>query len=100
LLSERDGALLTVSSDPMEKSAEVVKRNNLAFPLLADDQLEAITRFGVLHKDGRPVGGDIAIPSHFLFNKAGELVWQDISGRTKDRPTPATLVATIRQYGN
>jgi peroxiredoxin len=73
-----------------------VEKAGLRFQILDDSDLIAIRKFGVLHPDGRPTGGDIALPAQFLFDKDGRLVWQFVSRRAADRLPAAEVMQRVR----
>lgn len=58
----------------------------IGFPLLADPGLEVASRYGVAMK-----GRDIAVPSVFIVDRAGRIVFSKIGENVIDRPTPAAL---------
>ncbi|MCG3128782.1 MAG: hypothetical protein CHACPFDD_03674 [Phycisphaerae bacterium] len=73
-----------------------MQRHDLPFPILSDTERHVIRAFGVLHAGGAPNGGDIAIPSHFLIDRDGRIVWRFIATRVQNRPDPAELIGRIR----
>ncbi len=92
------GRLLAVSVDPPQRSAQVVERNGLEFPILADTEREVIRAYGVVHAGGGPEGGDIAIPAQFLIGRDGKILWRFVSSHVQYRVDPDELLRTIREH--
>lgn len=87
--------MLAISADTPAESRAVAEKNKLEFPLLADPSGNVIRQFGLLHPNGKPTGGDIAIPAQFLFNKNGVLTYSFVSRRPQDRLAPVTIAEQI-----
>lgn len=93
------GRVLAISTDAPADSARVVQRNRLGFSILSDKDGTAMEAYGVKHAGGGPDGSDIAIPSYFLINRDGVIVWRRVSQRVQDRPSPDEAIAEIRRLG-
>lgn len=87
--------VVAVSVDPPTRSAEVVRRGRLPFPILADEEGRMIRAMGLLHKGGGPGGGDIAIPAQVLIGQAGDVLWERVADRIQDRPDPQTTMDDV-----
>ena len=89
--------MLAVSVDPPEASKPIVDRYGLTFPVLSDVNHDALRAFGVVHEHGNPIdGGDIARPATFIVDRAGRIVWRDLSENWRVRPHPGDLLARAR----
>ncbi|QOJ15948.1 MAG: redoxin domain-containing protein [Planctomycetia bacterium] len=96
-MQRRGGRLLAVSTDPPERSARVVERNRLPFDILSDGESALTRAFGVLHPGGAPSGADIAVPSHFLLDSNGRVLWRWSAGRISDRIHPGEVLRAIHE---
>lgn len=95
-LKLRGGRLLVISVDPPETSREVIRKQRLGFSILSDGDCRVIRDFGVLHRGGGLEGNDIAVPSMFLINRQGRLVWFRKATRITDRPDPREVLTVIQ----
>ena len=85
--------VLAISTDPPEKSREIVDAYSLGFPLLSDVDLRAIDGFGVRHEDGDPTSpGDIARPATFILDREGRIVWRDLTENWRIRVRPERIL--------
>lgn len=75
----------------------MVKRNKLPFDILSDADATLTRAMGVLHAGGAPSGADIAVPTHFLFDAGGRVVWRWSATRISDRVHPDEVLAAIRR---
>lgn len=94
-LLEKGGSLVAISADQPAQSRTVALKNEIEFPLLSDPDCEVIREFGLFHENGRPGGGDIAIPAQFLFDSTGKLVYHFESSRPQDRVAPLEMAERI-----
>jgi len=56
-----------------------------------------IRRYGLLHQNGSPFGGDIAVPAQVLVDRDGTILWRRKAHRITDRPTPDQVLDAIGQ---
>jgi peroxiredoxin len=96
-LKKRGGRLLAVSVDPPGRSFQVVSKYSLNFPILGDVNREVIREYGLVHAKGAPDGSDIAIPSMFLLDREGRIVWRRVSSRIQDRVDPQEVLTKIAE---
>lgn len=95
-MKSQNGALLAISADNTTNARKTAEKNDLRFPVLADEKLEAINAFGVVHRGGGPGKSDIALPAQFLFDRDGELVWHYITRLAPTRADAEELLARVR----
>ncbi len=96
-LKRRGGQLIAVSVDRPEESADVVNRQHLPFPILADTDRTVIKSYGLVHHGGGPKHDDIAIPAHMLIERGGQIAWRHVAHRFQDRPYPSTILQEIEK---
>ena len=87
---ERNVRILAVSVDPPEITREHAEKMGYAYPVfLADEKMEVIRRFDLVHEDGSfaVTGGDVARPAEFLLDPNGVIRWRFLAEtyRTPDR---------------
>ena len=99
-LKRRGGRLWAISVDSPRKSREVVNRNKLEFPILADIDRKVIAAFGLVHEGAGPHGRDIALPAHVLIDRQGRIAWRHVAKRIQDRPNPKDVLEQIRALDN
>ncbi len=90
------GGLLAVSVDPPATNAKVRADRRLPFPIASDETREAVRAFGVLHERAGPGASDIALPSMFLIERGGHIVWSHVAARIVDRPDPTDVLERVR----
>lgn len=95
-MQRRGGRLLAISVDSPADSLRVVQSGKLSFPILSDADRRVIQAYGVVHSGGGPRGEDIAMPSMFLVDRSGKIVWEHVARRVVDRPSPEAVIAAIR----
>ena len=88
--------MFAASVDAPDKARDVMTKAKLAFPVLADESRAATQAFGVLHAQGSPEGKDVPIPSMFLINRDGKIIWQRVAKAVQDRPDPEDVIVAIR----
>jgi peroxiredoxin len=88
--------LVGVSVDPPVRSSEVVERQQLPFPILADQRRGLIRQFGLLHPGGGPGGSDIALPAHVLIDSEQRVRWMYVADRVQNRLAPEEVVEHVR----
>ena len=88
---------VAISVDAPSDSKPVVKRTDLPFDILADQDRSLLTDLGLLHKGGGPGGSDIAVPSIMLVNAERRILWQYRSTRIQDRVSPQDVLDHVRR---
>lgn len=95
-MKKNGGHLVAASVDPPARAREVMSKAHLSFPILADESRAATKAFGVLHVKGSPKGEDIPMPSMFLLNRDGKIIWERVAKAVQDRPDPLDVIEAIR----
>ena len=87
---------VAISVDTPEESRALCKKAGYTFPLLSDAKTEAITRYGILHKDAVQKGHDIARPAEFLVDRNGIVRWRNLTGELRVRARPEEMLDAAR----
>lgn len=87
--------LLAVCVDAPSESRKVVDKNDLGFPILADEDRTVIKAYGLVHAGEGPKGTDIAIPAHVLIARDGRILWRHVSKRIQDRLAPKDVLEQV-----
>ena len=87
---------VAISVDTPEESRALCKKAGYTFPLLSDPKTEAITRYGILHKDAVRKGHDIARPAEFLVDRNGIVRWRNLTGELRVRARPEQMLEAAR----
>ncbi len=79
----------------MKKLAE---KENYNFTVVADPEVKISKEYNVFGKpiDYEMIKVELAIPSTFLINPRGEIVWRYIGTKT-DRPKMETIISAIEE---
>jgi peroxiredoxin len=100
-LRDRYGEFLDLGAEVVAVSAESlptatleVAAAGLPFPVLSDDDLSVIGRYGVAH-DQEPEGRRIARPSAFLIDGSGVLRFGYVGEHASDRPAIGVLLLAL-----
>lgn len=93
------GRLLAISTDPPEKSREVVERRKLNFSVLSDPDAMILKAYGLAHEGGGPRGATIAMPAIVLINPQGEIVWRRKAQLIQDRPASEEVLDAVARFG-
>jgi len=94
-LVDQGGTLLAVSVDSIADNKRVVEKNKLPFPILSDEEHRVISSYGVVHKGGAMDGSDIALPSMFLIDCHGNIIWRYVAKKVQSRLDPKVLLKLI-----
>jgi peroxiredoxin len=92
---ERRCAVVGVSADQVEASAQLARDAALAFPLLADPTLGTTDAYGLRYRAGGPNGQDIATSASVLIDGHGIVRWTVVGDNFRVRPTPARVLAAV-----
>ncbi len=90
---KRDAAVLVVFPGPSERVAEFIQQTGgkapggFPFPLLLDKDTAAVGRLGIK--------GDLARPSTFIADKAGNVVYAFVGETSTDRPSLKAILAQL-----
>jgi peroxiredoxin len=85
------GRVVGISTDPLEKSAELSESLGLTYPLYGDLDRTTIKAWHI-HAAER----DIAVPSTFVVTRAGRVVFRYVGERPSDRPSFDSVLAAVR----
>lgn len=90
-------AIITITPDPIEMTAELKKEMQLPFTILSDPDLAVIRSFGIFHED-EPKGRTLpyAKRATYLLDRDGTVLWRHIGRETKDRPKLADLIEALK----
>ena len=80
---------------PLKRLAE---KENYKFTVIADPEAKISNAYKVFGKpiDYEMIKNELAIPSTFLINPKGEIVWRYIGTKT-DRPKMETIIDAIEE---
>ncbi len=81
---------MAISVDGAADSATLAGRYRLTYPLLTDPGLKTALAYGVAME-----GRDIAIPSLFVVDTTGDVVWRYVGTSIVDRPHSATIIDVL-----
>ncbi|MDW4525132.1 peroxiredoxin family protein [Rossellomorea marisflavi] len=90
--------IIGISSDSLDNLKEMVDKEDITFPILSDEKLEAIKAFDVFyHGEDAPYEdhGQHGEPAYFLVNEKGEILYQQKQTGPFGRPHPNELRKTI-----
>ena len=94
---ERAGiAVLAVSPDPSEESQKLADSLRLGYRFLADRDLAATRRWGLVQSRGGPEGQDVPRPSTVVLDRDGVVRWFSVSGNFQVRPDPGVVLRVVR----
>lgn len=88
--------LVAVSVDPPRQSRDVVRRGQLPFSILSDEQRTVTRALGLVHRGGGPDGSDIALPAHLLLDRTRRVRWRYVADRIQNRLSPETVLENVR----
>ncbi|MGD6817218.1 peroxiredoxin family protein [Metabacillus sp. 84] len=92
--------LITISTDKKEDLKKMAEDNSLTFPILADEQLEALKSYDVFyHGEDAPYEdhGAHGEPAYFLIDEDGKVLYQQRQTSPFGRPA-VTELRKIVQY--
>jgi peroxiredoxin len=94
-LDERRCAVVGISGDAVEASAQLARDAALSFPLLSDQTLATAEAYGLRYRAGGPEGQDIATSASILVDGDGVVRWTVVGDNFRVRPTPAQVLAAV-----
>ena len=68
------------------------RRHGYTFPLLSDQNVEAIRRYDLVHAGAGENGHDIARPAEFLLDSTGTVRWVNLTENYWVRATPEQVL--------
>jgi peroxiredoxin len=87
---------VAISVDSPEESRDLCQKAGYTFPFLSDPQLEAITRYDLVHKGQGEGGRDIARPAEFLIDASGTVRWRMLTENYWVRARPEQVLEAAR----
>lgn len=87
---------VAISVDTPEQSRELSQKAGYTFTLLSDSQLDAISRYDLVHKGGGPNGQDIARPAEFLLDSSGTVRWLMLTESYSVRARPEQILEAAK----
>jgi len=94
--------MVAISPDTLQESRRTRKSNGLRMPILSDEHLEVIDLYGIRHpkgfgapRNGSPVR-PLAIPTTFLIDASGRVVWIDQADDYRVRSNPDRVLEAVR----
>ena len=101
---QKGATLVAISNETPEQGVNLLTKLRLPYYLLTDSQSKVISLYGV-HVKKRELADmpallghrkDYAMPSVFIINKQGNLVWSFIGKTYRDRPDNEKILANLR----
>lgn len=90
-----NATIVGISADTHQESQQLAKSAGLDFLLLADPEVEVISKFGLRHVGASVDGRDIARPAIFIINRDGEVVWRMLTDNWRVRARPKALLKQL-----
>lgn len=87
-----------VAPQPVANNRALRERRGVPFPILADEELEVIHRWG-LFNDLDPKQRAIPYPAAYLIGQDGLVAWRHVGLDTRDRPGPDEILVAVRELG-
>jgi peroxiredoxin len=88
---------VAISVDAPEQSETLRKKAGYTITLLSDPNMEAIRRYGIVHKGAGMGGHDVARPAEFLLDHAGVVQWRNLTEDLRVRARPEQMLEAARQ---
>jgi peroxiredoxin len=100
-LKDYNVKLISIALDLPDKLTKMKYKNNFKIQFIADRAGRISKAYNVFLDRRTEIHDQLqvshAIPSKFLINKSGEVVWQYI-GTKQDRPTIELIIDAINKY--
>lgn len=91
-LSEVGIRPVAISVDAPEVSRDLAQQQGYTFPLLADQNVEVIKRYDLVHAGAGENGHDIARPAEFLLDSTGTVRWINLTENYWVRARPEQVL--------
>ena len=90
--------VIAVSPDTVEENRGVVRRFDLSFPILSDENLELTDALGLRHEGASPNRDkpDVPRPATFIIEN-GVIVWRDLTDNWRIRIKAEDLLTAFRE---
>ncbi len=97
-IESRGVKIVAISVDPPHVTKEHAAKRGYSFLFLADEKLEVIGRYDLVHKGGSG-SSDIARPAEFLLDPQGVVRWRNLTESYRVRPKGEQILEALDQAG-
>ena len=87
---------VAISVDSPEQSRELCQKAGYTFTFLSDPNLDAITRYDLVHKGQGENGRDISRPAEFLIDSSGVVRWRMLTENYWVRARPEQILEAAK----
>jgi peroxiredoxin len=87
---------VAISVDTPEQSRDLSQKAGYTFPLLSDQNREAIKIYDLVHKGGGEHGDDISRPAEFLVDSKGTVRWRMLTENYWVRARPEQILEAAK----
>ncbi len=87
---------MAISVDAPEVSRDLAQKAGYTFPLLSDQNAEAIRRYDLVHAGAGETGNDIARPAEFLLDSTGTVRWVNLTENYWVRARPEQVLEVAK----
>lgn len=94
--------ITAISPQPLDKTRELAQRLGPSFELLSDPGNEAAKKLGILNESVVPMGlsmfgygADVPMPSVFVLDAKGKVLYADLTQNFRLRPLPADILKAL-----
>ena len=105
-IEARGAQVVLVSSQPHDNTISLSKRFDAPMRFMVDEGLRAARALGIVHTDGTPAGlefigydRDTALPTVFISDADGRVVWKHETDLYRVRPEPETFLQVLGTLG-
>ena len=98
---QRGVQVITVSTDLPEEIADERHLHGLQATMLSDTSLAVTDAFGLRNTafhTGPPTEEALPVPATLLVDRAGKVLWIDLSEDYQRRSDPSVVLAAMREY--
>lgn len=92
-----DAEVFGISTDTPRENQEFADSAQIAFPLLSDQDGQAMDAFGLRHEGASIEGKDIARPAVFIIDRDGKIAWRQLTDNWRERVRPETVIEQLKQ---
>jgi peroxiredoxin len=89
-----DAEVIALAAEPAAAARDAVHMARLPYPILSDETLTVIDRYGLRHID-EPEGREIARPSLFVLDRAGTVRYAHVGEHVRDRPALGAVLLAL-----
>jgi peroxiredoxin len=102
-LAEMGVKTYLISPQPAKHSSSLSRKFKLDFNYLVDKGNKVAQQLGIYAKNGLPMGlqvlgydSDTVLPTVLVLDKAGKIIFADLTDNYRIRPEPATFIKIIK----